>query len=409
MIRLVYFFFAFLTAANLAAQSIAEKQLAYFTFDECNIKDDSGNGSQGLVVGDPDCVCGIGDMAFSLDGNNDSMIFVGPLGDAFTTSDFTIIFYINPRIIQNQGGSQIIMARQNDCTSDRAFWVRYAPGSRKLTAAISQTANLSATVTGDLDKDRCWQYIAIVRSNTRFSLYINGELKETKTTASRLDISANVPLRIASAICPLDQPFRGLFDELRIFNRALTQEDIRSLDAKADRILTSDTLIYKGFSFRPRVSSPCANQFVWTPSDATIDDSNAREPLISPILPTVYRIQINDAAIGCIARDSVVVNVIDPDTLDCSRIFVPNAFTPVVSPGRNDLFGISNPFAINDFISFQIYDRWGGLVFEAADRFDQWDGTFQGKAVNPGIYLFRLIHRCRGEEKTQTGTLTVLR
>ena len=103
------------------------------------------------------------------------------------------------------------------------------------------------------------------------------------------------------------------------------------------------------------------------------------------------------------------MTVIDPATLDCNTIFIPNAFTPGGSPGRNDAFGISTPFAVNDFISFEIFDRWGGRVFNAVDPFQTWDGSFQDKPVNPGVFLYRLRYRCDGVEKLKTGSLTLLR
>jgi gliding motility-associated-like protein len=103
------------------------------------------------------------------------------------------------------------------------------------------------------------------------------------------------------------------------------------------------------------------------------------------------------------------VNVIDPDTLDCSNIFLPNAFTPSASFGRNDMFRVSNPYAIDEFISLEVFDRWGGRMFNATSAFDAWDGNFGGKPVNPGVFLFRLRYKCEGEEKVKAGNLTLIR
>ena len=112
---------------------------------------------------------------------------------------------------------------------------------------------------------------------------------------------------------------------------------------------------------------------------------------------------------GCQAYDSIRVRVIDPDTLDCSKIFVPNAFTPKSTQNLNDIFGISNPFAVRNFISFEVFDRWGGRVFNAADQFETWDGTVRGQPVNPGTFLYRLRFRCNGKEEVRTGNVTVLK
>jgi gliding motility-associated-like protein len=112
---------------------------------------------------------------------------------------------------------------------------------------------------------------------------------------------------------------------------------------------------------------------------------------------------------GCTAQDSIAVKVIDPETLDCDKIFLPNAFTPYNTQGRNDRFGISNPFAVRDFISFEVFDRWGGKVFAGTDRFDSWDGQYNGQPVNPGMYLYRLRYSCDGTERVKSGNLMLLK
>ena len=109
------------------------------------------------------------------------------------------------------------------------------------------------------------------------------------------------------------------------------------------------------------------------------------------------------------AVDSIFVRVIDPETLDCNKVFIPNAFTPGGSPNLNDKFGISNPFSVDEFISFEIFDRWGGKLFSAETAFDVWDGTSAGTPVNPGVFLYRLRYKCNESEKVKSGSLTLIR
>lgn len=391
---------------TLSAQTVSDKLEAYFSFDACKGIDDSGNGSSGALVGDISCYCGLGDSSFRFDGVDDAIYIVGPFADVFTTSDFTVSFYMKAPDGQQQGGSQLVMSKQENCNNKRAFWVRYAAKTGKISSGISESDTLLATVTGALDAGPCWQYITLTRSDRRYSLYVNGVLRDESSSTARINLTTTAVFKVGEPICPLDQPFKGEIDEIRFHSKALDEDEISRYNLSADKILNSDTLIYLGNSFQITSSTPCASQFLWSPTTGVSDPTSAN-PIITPEAPTLYTVTIVHE--NCQATDTIRVNVIDPDTLDCSRVFIPNAFTPGGSPGRNDTYGISNPFAVNDFISFEVFDRWGGRVFNAADPFEAWDGNFQGKPVNPGVFLYRLRYRCDGVEKLKTGSLTLLR
>jgi len=72
---------------------------------------------------------------------------------------------------------------------------------------------------------------------------------------------------------------------------------------------------------------------------------------------------------------------ISESMLDC-----PNFFTPRSSPGENDEFRV----AYRSLISFKgvIVNRWGNILFEWTDPATGWNGTYKGKAVNPGVYFY---------------------
>ena len=393
---------------NLAfAQNGPDKLEARFTFQDCDGFDESGNGSSGALIGGTSCVCGVRDSAMSLDGDGDALFFVGPLGDVFTTSDFSVSFYMKPRLMGMQGGSQVVMAKQENCNNNSAFWVRYAQQNNQIASAISQNDNMVSTVSASLDNDKCWQHIVLTRNNTRFSLYINGVLRDSTSTNVRINLTSNSVLKVGQAVCQLDRDYNGDFDELEIYSKALNAQEVRDNYLRPDMIITNDTLIYLGNSFQAQTTASCAQNFLWSPITG-VSDPTSPNPIITPIEPTTYKLTFLN--IGCnAATDTIRVNVIDPDTLDCSNIFLPNAFTPSASFGRNDLFRVSNPYAIDEFISLEVFDRWGGRMFNATSAFDAWDGTFSGKAVNPGVFLYRLRYKCEGEQKVKAGNLTLIR
>ena len=68
-------------------------------------------------------------------------------------------------------------------------------------------------------------------------------------------------------------------------------------------------------------------------------------------------------------------------------VFLPNAFSPN-GDGLNDYY---KPICAGlNAYQFEIYDRWGALVYSDTPESIGWDGTFNGKALPVGAYTFRL-------------------
>jgi len=111
---------------------------------------------------------------------------------------------------------------------------------------------------------------------------------------------------------------------------------------------------------------------------------------------------------GCEASTSIRLTVFRP-----KHIFVPNVFSPN-DDGFNDRFRIMGN-TIEMIKSLRIYDRWGSLVFEELDMPQTaaagWDGTFKGKQLNPGVYVYRaeLMHDDGTPIETITGDVTLVR
>ncbi|MDE7427474.1 MAG: gliding motility-associated C-terminal domain-containing protein [Muribaculaceae bacterium] len=69
-----------------------------------------------------------------------------------------------------------------------------------------------------------------------------------------------------------------------------------------------------------------------------------------------------------------------------SRLECPNAFSPLSSPGVNDIWKVS----YKSLISFEchIYNRQGLQMYSFSDPSDGWDGKYCGKLVSPGTYYY---------------------
>jgi hypothetical protein len=87
------------------------------------------------------------------------------------------------------------------------------------------------TTTTDIS-DGQWHHIALVRQGRTGSIYVDGTLEATETTARTDDLWNDAPLRAGMSICvgiDTTQPLTGQLDELMIFTSALSQAQIQDV------------------------------------------------------------------------------------------------------------------------------------------------------------------------------------
>jgi hypothetical protein len=77
--------------------------------------------------------------------------------------------------------------------------------------------------------DGAWHWVAVTRQTTTASLYVDGQLQATTTTATTADISKSTPMRAGVSSCDGVDGTTPLVDELMIFEAALTQSQIQTL------------------------------------------------------------------------------------------------------------------------------------------------------------------------------------
>ena len=69
---------------------------------------------------------------------------------------------------------------------------------------------------------------------------------------------------------------------------------------------------------------------------------------------------------------------------------MPNAFTPDDDEFNQTFMPVfTSGFDPQDF-TLLIFDRWGELIFESHNHDVGWDGKFQGKLVQDGVYVWKI-------------------
>ena len=188
-------------------------------------------------------------------------------------------------------------------------------------------------------------------------------------------------------------------------------EDIESLYIPVDLIATLDfPVVNIGTEVQLEIENTCANRFVWTPAESIIAGADTPSPTVEPTQSTQYFVELSYPQSGCRSTDSVLVQVFDPNNFDCTQLLIPAAFSPNgTGPVGNESLGISNASTLQEFTSFEIYDRWGNQVFTSGDRFARWDGSYEGTNAQPGVYLWRVAYSCGDEDLSRTGSVVLMR
>lgn len=192
-------------------------------------------------------------------------------------------------------------------------------------------------------------------------------------------------------------------------------EDVTSVVAAPDFQLEVDAgeVIDFGESIQlnARINFPLGeiDTIVWMPWDSTFSCSNCLNPRVSPGETQSYRVRV-ETVDGCVAEEflTIIVNEENP-------VFFPTAFSPN-GDGVNDTYiPFANLGTVARITSMSIFDRWGETVFFREDFVPNdpqfgWDGSLNGKPMNPQVLVFSVeVEFVNGERRSYKGDFALLR
>lgn len=150
------------------------------------------------------------------------------------------------------------------------------------------------------------------------------------------------------------------------------------------------------------VASICVNaQTLITPFAASVSNGEASicQSIGEPVILTVY------------GNEHLTQGFHQPETFATVDIYLPSVFSPY-SSDDNERFKIGLAEDATVFIEeFLIYDRWGNLMYNKTDidphtYTEWWDGTYNGKEVENGVYTFLIKYFVRSQSKIAKGSVT---
>ncbi len=162
-----------------------------------------------------------------------------------------------------------------------------------------------------------------------------------------------------------------------------------------DRVLNasaSDTIICYGEVISLSVTG--GDKYVWDHGE------NGSKVFAQPDVTTTY--EVMDTTVCGDPSAYVTVEVLEQVVF-----YVPNIFSPN-GDGNNDQFLIRQK-GVEEF-HLMIYSRWGEKVFETEDPLQGWDGTFKGKTLNTGVFVYKVEAKTRCADKIdQKGEIAITR
>ena len=87
--------------------------------------------------------------------------------------------------------------------------------------------------------------------------------------------------------------------------------------------------------------------------------------------------------------------------------FFPNVINLCSGYEENRYFKVKALCPLESY-SLTIFDRWGSKVFASNDQSEPWDGSFDGKKIGQGVYVYSLGYTAGGFTRQVSGSVTLL-
>ncbi|MBD3182286.1 hypothetical protein GF312_08340 [Candidatus Poribacteria bacterium] len=222
--NIVYFLiiiFFFFTSMGFG---VDESMVLHFTFDEGEgdkLIDDSIHGNNGALIGSPKWVDGKSGKALEFDAGGDS-VEVKSSDSINVTQAITMEMWV-----KTPGGAEVKQAgieKGSWAVGEYSIYPVYEGGT------VIQFFDLppacgDAGIRGPGIADNEWHHLAGTWDGTTINLYIDGELVKSGGCAGELKES-NESLHIGSRLGG-ERYLTGTVDEVRIYNRSLSQDEIK--------------------------------------------------------------------------------------------------------------------------------------------------------------------------------------
>lgn len=272
-----------LISVSIYSQTSSNGLILSLTFDG-DTKDGSGNSFnatafEATLTNDR---YGKSNSAYLFDGVNDYMTVPDTLPLRLSNTDFTISVWVKLNEISSDYASAIIAKRTMSNGSGYGFFARgtgpWTPG--QVVYSVSGGTDPSS-VTDSIMPLNSWQHLVLkynLNAQTSYT-YFNGVLVYTKTGIPTPNANSNVNMVIGNDATGNSYYFKGIIDDIQIYNKALSDSEIT---AKYNEVTTKienhgEVSLNKPMHIFPNPVSGIINLKVTEPAKIYILDITGRE------------------------------------------------------------------------------------------------------------------------------------
>jgi Ca2+-binding RTX toxin-like protein len=190
--------------------------------------DASGLGNHGTVEGAVPVAAGKGG-ALLFDGVDD-VVTVADSPSLDLTTGMTIEAWVNPSVVGGLNGWETVVLKEGAearvCCSNLLSYALYAHDAAAGPAGYIRTASLDQGIhrTPAIPAG-AWTHLATTYDGANLRIYVNGALAATRGVTGGIEVGVG-PLRIGGNKAFPGEFFKGLIDEVKVYNRALSAAEI---------------------------------------------------------------------------------------------------------------------------------------------------------------------------------------
>lgn len=210
---------------------------------EGDVLDSSPNGFDGVVGGGLQFGPGVVGQAADFDGVDDNVLFPSFPDDLITDDDLTVSYWVDAP----EGSLRSVISKRENCGPHEFYSVRLR-ATREMFLEVNDGSTSFFAEAGETTAG--WHHAAFTREDGMIRAFLDGQLVDEEIMPSTVDFTNTATFGLSNGPCiGLDgtEPFEGGIDELRIYNRVLTELEITNIGGVfADGFESGDVTAWSG-------------------------------------------------------------------------------------------------------------------------------------------------------------------